>query len=319
MIAYDLPSWQLLHGIQMTTAIIGKGLGRLLAALAFTLGTVGAVSAAPISNPNTCSTDSFTIDSIVVSPLNGGQVVYSGPGIEATSCFGKVTAAHGIGGGNDHWQGLSAPTNNRGELGDGLLNGERGFISPTQFIDSSQLLDLDGDGIATDPGWLFLGSVDRDAGTKDLYNKPLDLSTVLDIGFTCDAGSDCTSGTWVFETDPDIIEVVQAILGRNAFDHLAFVIKAGPAFAIYDFDFDLIAPNLIGDGVPYSFRGSWNTLDFMNPSGKNPQAFSHISVWARDPLETSSVPAPATALVLGLGLLSMQLVRRARTQRLREA
>ena len=87
----------------MTTAIIGKGFGRLLAALAFTLGAVGAVSAAPISNPNTCSTDSFTIDSIVVSPLNGGQVVYSGPSIEATSCFGKVTAADGINGGNDHW------------------------------------------------------------------------------------------------------------------------------------------------------------------------------------------------------------------------
>lgn len=305
----------------MTTAIIGKSLGQLLAALVLTVGALGAASAVPLKGPQgqgqgqgesrQCSTDSFSIQSIVASPLNGGQVIYEGSGIAATSCFGLVS-------GNDHGQ-LSKPSNNIGELGDGLLNGQEGIVSPTQFIDSSQLLDLDGDGVATDPGWLFLGSVDRDSGKKDLYNKPLDLGTVLDIDFTCDAGSDCTSGTWVFETDPDIIEVVQAVLGKNAFDHLAFVIKAGNAFAIYDFDFNLIAPNLIGNGVAYSFTGSWNTLDFMNPSGKNPQAFSHISVWARDPLEVASVPAPATALMLGLGLLSMQLVRRVRAQRSRAA
>lgn len=272
-------------------------------------------ASAYLINPNTCTTDSFAITKMETSPLDGNGVVFEAPpNVDSTSCFGVVD-------GNDHQGGLSAPNPNIGELNDGLLNGEGNIVSPLQFISASQLLDLDGDGTATDPGWLFLGSVDGGGSgifVMDGYNKPLAIDDILALTLTCTgAGGDaCTIGTWTLTTELDIIDVVQALLGRNSFDHLAFVTKSAQGFAIYDFDFNIILQSLLDAGgagfdyvTPYSFTGIWNTDDFTNQRG-NSQNYSHISVWARDPLSTTQVPVPGTLALLGLGLVVFGFVRR---------
>lgn len=270
-------------------------------------------AAAYLTNPGNCTTDSVTIKTIEKSPLDGNGVIFSSPpasAINASSCFGLVE-------GNDSGN-LSNPNPNIGQLGDGLLNGQRNIISPTQFINSSQLLDLDKNGTATDPGWIYLGKVESGgANTWSGHDKPLNIDDILDVTMTCTgSGSDsCKQGTWTLETSLDIIKEVQQVLGRNAFDHLAFVIKAGNRYAIYDFDFNIIAESLIDSGLfdfttPYSFTGNWDTGDFPNPNGNNTQNMSHISLWARDPLPTNNVPAPGTLALTALGFIVLSLSMR---------
>lgn len=282
----------------------------LSAGLMFLAGS--AVAAPYITNPDTCKDYRVTINTIEKSPLDGQEIIYPtetlGAPIDATSCFGVIA-------GNDHQGGLSAPDPNIGQLNDGLLNGEGGLISPLQFITQDQLLDLDGDGTATDPGWIFLGDVQQGRGFS-AYDKPLDISTILDFTLLCtgSGGDACTSGTWSLETELNIIDIVQKELGRNAFDHLALVIKASNRYAIYDFDFNILAPQFLAAGgdfdfeTPYSFTGTWNTQDFLNKKGK-PQDFSHISLWVRDPLVQNDVPTPGTLALLGAGLLLLGVGR----------
>ncbi|MDR2839555.1 MAG: hypothetical protein LBV49_13460 [Azonexus sp.] len=244
----------------------------------------------------TCTTSAVTINQI--SNSNGGGVI-SNQTINATSCYG-------VDGAND--VGNLKPTDNLGYAGDGLLNGEGGYVSPTQFISTSQLQDLAGDGTANDPGWMFLGSLEN--GAWDSPNAPLDISSLLNISMTTDKGG--TSGTWTITTATNIVQVVQAVLGRNAFDHLAIVLKAANGYVIYDFDFNLIGAALGGGfdfETAYSFTGTWENLDFTNQKDKQ-QALSHMSIWVRDPLppepgtpNNNEVPAPGTLALTALGLL----------------
>lgn len=272
-------------------------------------------SAAPVSPPPPpCTLDSFTITKIEKSPLDGNNVIYSGSQ-NATKCVGLLS-------GNDSGNPFNTNNPNIGHLNDGLLNGQEGLLSPTWFNNPatpSPMLDLDNNGTYTDPGWIFLGKAEQQ-GTSfgmDPYDKPLDLGDILNVQFKCTGSGDsaCTKGTWSLETSLDIIEQVQAVLGRNSFDHLAFVIKASTEFAVYDFDFNELSAGLPGFGysTPYSFTGTWNTDDFVNKKGKA-QNVSHFSVWARDPVPaaTNEVPEPGVVFLVALGLLGVAAAQRRR-------
>ncbi|MDR2189515.1 MAG: hypothetical protein LBE62_15940 [Azonexus sp.] len=244
-----------------------------------------------------CSLNAVTISQIAKS--NGGGVV-SSQTIDATNCY--------EGSGND--LGNLTPTANLGYAGDGLLNGEGGTVSPTQFINASQLMDLANDGIANDPGWIFLGSLDGNNGQWSEPVQPfVDISSLLDISMTSNASD--TAGTWTVTTVANIFDQMQAALGRDVtFDHLAITLYAANSYVIYDF-------NLIGAGLDfdtaYSYSGTWETMDFINSGNGSERSLGHMSVWVRSPLPPANqVSAPGTLVLTALGLTLLSLGMRQR-------
>lgn len=269
--------------------------------VAVTLVYIGSSAASVI----TCSTDNVTLSAITT--LDNKSTNLLSTGYNASSCVGVYS-------GNDDGS-ANMPTDNVGELNDGMLNGAGDLFDGMEFIDPEDLQDIAGGDGVNDPGWIHLANFQNDNKStiySNVLNGALDISQLLNISFDC--ASSCTSGTWKLTTKLDIIEQVQAVLGKASFDHLAISIKAGNAFAVYDFDFKDIfeeeASAALNFTTPYEFIGGFNTNDFLNKNGKA-QSVSHINVWARDPIDPSvNVPEPMSLLLFGIALIAAGFIRR---------
>lgn len=270
---------------------------------------------APITNTGTCTLDSVVISTMTSSITNTAVPLPSG-GINSTHCFGVIA-------GNDAQGGTNSPSPNLGYLGDGLLNGGyikdgnvMKYVDPGFFlVDGSTYQPLQDPNNAVDPGWIMLGKMESALGTMNGYTvtngtTTLDIDDVLTFNMNL-------NGTWSLQIDADIVDTLTnaGLFDRSFFDQLAFVFKAGSGandkdggWAIYDFNFNTLLnafPGAFDLTQPYSFTGTWNTDDF---DGKN---ISHMSLWARDPLNTTTVvPLPGTVLLLGIGLLALGFMRK---------
>jgi hypothetical protein len=293
-----------------------------------------------------CNVSNATLTSVQISNLDisagtgdsvptSSNLLKNGP-YNASECVGIYA-------GKDNVQ----TENNIGEFEDGFLNGEGSILTGSEFIDGlidgnanlwydGDPLDIDGDTVATDPGWINLGKFDVDnnslEGDKEVISfdgtKSLMISDVLQFTFSCLGGSECSTINWTLTTDIDIAETVREVMGRSTFDHLAFVTKAGniqpdkdgnlprdkdgnfkkvdQGWAIYDFNFYEIfgKEKMKGNDVfdfetAYSLSGS---IDIKG-SGDFSAGLSHLSIWARDPLAT--VPEPSTLAIFALGMIGL--------------
>jgi hypothetical protein len=253
----------------------------------------------------------------------------------------------GIYSGND----TNLTDNNIGELDDNFLNGDSSVLTGYEFIDGmvdgvvnpwfdGDPINVDGVGLANDPGWINLARYDVDSDNvsynsmSNLGGTSLAIDDILNLSFSCTmSGNDCSSISWTLTTDKDIVTTVQNFLGRSSFDHLAFVAKAGSGYkagdedkgnqdnrgwAIYDFNFyeifgkELLAGNTNFNtaektfGTAYSLSG---TID-VKP-GDFSAGLSHLSVYARDPIpESTQVPEPSTIAIFGLSLIGLSLRRK---------
>ncbi|WP_432468033.1 hypothetical protein [Agarivorans sp. Z349TD_8] len=276
-------------------------------------------SAAPVTSyvpSGTCNTNNVVLRSMM---LSGGSEELLSSAHSASSCL--VFAGNDDGHAND-------PIVNIGQKNDGLLNTRYGASNDLFFIEPEDLQNLDNQplGVADDPGWIHLASVNADmqvnydqAGPIVPGGLSLSIDDLLNMTFNCVAGrrGECTSVNWVIETDPGIIGDVSQLLGAASFDHLAFSIKVAKGFIIYDFDFiDIFKQELANDPAsslnfqtPYKLSGSLDTDDFENPQGNSTQAISHLNVWARDPADPTQVMEPSSFGILVIALLGLMIAR----------
>ena len=268
-----------------------------------TVGDDGYVAAAV--GGNGLSTSDVTITSAEVA---GGDPVYGAPApaIEATNCAGLFVGNDNVNGGD-----------NFGLEDHGYMNGEDfPFFDGGAFITDSSLQNLDDDGLFDDPGWVYLGK-DEGAGVGgiDLENPAgVDLDLFMDIVFTCDSGQingpDCYAGSWslnFFDPGGLLAALETTVFGDSFFDHLAFTFKFANTFAVYDFDFNILnslSPdplNPIFDlSAPHNFTGEFDLSSY----GKG---ISHISVFARDPLNVEEIPEPPIYILVLIGVFSIYL------------
>jgi hypothetical protein len=230
--------------------------------------------------------------------------------VSATNCAGIFSGNDGplpasnIGG---HYDGLLNGADQQDGLAEAPLDPNTLFV-PGAFITEEDLQDLDGIdqvdayGIEDDPGWIFLGKDDRN-GSGFIHTTPdgINIKNFLDISFDFD---DDLSGSWFLDfTDPDglLAALDGSVFGDSFFDHFALSFKAGNQFAIYDFDFNILN-DLSGDAfdlsVPHDFEGKFD-LEFTK------SGISHVSFWARDPIDSTQIPEPSTLAIFALGLIGL--------------
>lgn len=272
--------------------------------------------ATPVQAP--CTLDSWTITSAGVT---GTPMVSTGT-INDTSCIGVYGTPNNI-------ESYFAAPPNLGYLNDGLLNGQGGIVSPTQFISPSQLLALNPatPGQKIDPGWIQLGTLAGNSGSMTASNvtpvggSPFNLSQVVSYSQTTVPGGSgllgSIGGNWTLTVNADIVNILHSngLFSRNNFDQLAIEVKAGSNWAVYDFDFTKLSGFDLTK--PYTLSGTWNLDDFRNPQNNADQAISGLTIWARDPLTTTSVPEPGSLPLVAAGLIGLAMLaqRRARTNR----
>jgi hypothetical protein len=289
----------------------------------FLLYTFSSISyASIITNPQTCNVENSQLISVTsVLDTNDPKTELLTSQHSATSCVGVFSGA------ND--DPLSSPFLNIGQFGDGLLNGGNAFFTGMEFIETSDLQDVDGIDGKNDPGWVRLAHFDAGnsnnsasgitydtagpiANNLEYPELVLDISDLLTLGLTCSNGAlgDCKQLDWTLATNALIIPTVQQLLGNATFDHLAFSVKAGNRFAVYDFNFNDIFEDesLLNFQTPYILSGSISTSDFINNSkngkSKSFAGISHLNVWARDPVDNSTqVPGPSSLAILSLGII----------------
>lgn len=272
-----------------------------------------------VQDLDNCQVGNATLDSITTLGSNSNLLSTS---YDATKCLGYFA------GGNDEGAyGQTAGSRNIGELGDGILNGQGGFFTGLEFIETSDLQNLDGIGPATDPGWIHLarfgenGVFDDYSTAGPSYISPLvlDIGNLLTLSLACDNPNDCKAATWTLTTKVDIIDQVTQLLGNATFDHLAFSIKGANGFAVYDFNFktifgieNTINPDRFNFNTPYELSGTLKTNDLLNAKGNNFGAISHLNVWARDPSVTVDVNEPQPILLMLLALTLLVISRKSK-------
>ncbi|MRV76663.1 PEP-CTERM sorting domain-containing protein [Duganella sp. FT92W] len=293
-----------------------------LSAALFATNTYAADSVNDPVYKSPCTKDTYQI---TAAGLAGGPLSAIPGGIQATSCIGVYSSPNNI-------NSYNADQPNLGYLGNGLLNGEKNslgnaLVSPTQFITTSQLQDLNpATSGAIDPGWVQLGTLASNGGTLSTYNvtptggPAFNLSNVM--SYTQTVTNTTTgggmpggiAGTWALTLNPNIVAILNAagLFQRSSFDHLAFELKAGSNWAVYDFDFNAIGGFDLTK--PYSMSGTFNLNDFRNSQNNADQNISQLTVWARDPVveQTTTIPEPGVLGLFGIGLLSLAGLRRRR-------
>lgn len=283
------------------------------ASAALVLGALhtGTALAAPLT---ACSTSDVKVTSV-------GQ--YSSTSADATITMSNVPAVNAAacaGGfsGND----MPLPTTNLGYAGDGLLNGAAQTTGQQAgnvpfpggaFNTLYSYSDLDGDGQADDPGWIFLGRVNFGDGGTGFEPAAIggDASIVLASFFSVTL-TGAGKGIWSFTPDATVAARALEELGKNYFDQFALVFKQSTQFAAYDFtaaQFGIAQPS--ADDPIFNFGGTFDVSNTLRPAG-----LSHISLWARDPgfTSTTELPEPGSLALLGLGALGLAAYRKRMTK-----
>jgi len=256
---------------------------------------------------NECSVSDLQITTFQL--LDGSDPVATPVPVDSTSCLGAYY------GNNSEF---INPIENLGYDEDGWLNKEgynNWWTGPGAFVTEEDLLDLDGDGQADDPGWVYVGKDDGN-GFKGQTSTNGDASyDFIDDLITFDnckdkkgkvascVGGEAVSGNWSYTPPAMNPDELTSLLGGDFFDQVAIVFKAGNAFAMYNFSIEDLGldPVLAGD-YNYAFTGTWDISDVLGGS-----ALSNVSFWARDPIgETTEVPEPSTLLLLSAGLFLLR-------------